>query len=174
MFFTTYDFPQGKLLFVKSGKGLVLAHYLRTPGGIEKALKPLRLNGMAFEHKDEVFSREKRLFDRYFDGKREDFNSFSLDFYLGTPYQQRVWEAARSIAYGKTASYKDVAAKLRSRGFQSVGQALNRNPLIIVVPCHRVISADGSLGGFGAGLELKRYLLGLETGLTKPQRSGLA
>jgi methylated-DNA-[protein]-cysteine S-methyltransferase len=162
MFFTTHEFSKGKLLFVKSGKGLVLAHYLRTPGGIEKALKPLHKSGADLEHRDEMFSHEKHLFDRYFDGKREDFDALSLDYYLGTPYQRRVWEAARSIAYGETAAYKDVATKLRSRGYQSVGQALNRNPLIIVVPCHRVISADGSLGGFGAGLELKRFLLELE------------
>jgi len=162
MFFTTHEFPKGKLLFVKSGKGLVLAHYLRTPGGIEKALEPLHRGGADLEHRDEAFTLEKRVFDRYFDGKREDFDSLSLDYCLGTPYQRRVWEAARSIAYGETAAYKDVALMLMSRGFQSVGQALNRNPLIIVVPCHRVIGADGGLGGFGAGLELKRYLLGLE------------
>ena len=73
-----------------------------------------------------------------------------------------MWQATRKIPFGEVAAYKDVAQKLRSRGYQSVGQALNRNPLIIVVPCHRVISADGSLGGFGAGLDLKRYLLRLE------------
>lgn len=162
MFFTTYPFPEGKLLFVKGDKGLVLAHYLRTPDGIEKALKPLHDSGMSLEHKDERFAREKRLFDRYFDGKQEDFESLPLDLYLGTPYQHRVWQATRKIPFGEVAAYKDVAQKLRSQGYQSVGQALNRNPLIIVVPCHRVISADGSLGGFGAGLDLKRYLLRLE------------
>ncbi len=167
MFFTTYEFPEGKLLLVKSERGLVLAHYLRTPDGIEKALKPLRRNCTDFEHKDDRFLEEKRLFDRYFKGKQEHFASLALDLRLGTPYQQRVWEAARTIPYGKVAAYKDIALKLDSRGYQSVGQALNRNPLIIVVPCHRVISADGSIGGFGAGLELKRYLLGSE-GITIP------
>jgi O-6-methylguanine DNA methyltransferase len=162
MYFTTYDFPRGKLLLIKTPKGLALAHYLRSQAGIEKTLNPLHRDGMVLEHKDEAFSPEKRLFDRYFGGEREDFRSLSLDLFLGTPYQRRVWEAARAIGYGKTAAYRDVAVKLRSRGYQSVGQALNRNPLIIAVPCHRVISADGSLGGFGAGLALKRYLLSLE------------
>jgi O-6-methylguanine DNA methyltransferase len=167
MFFTTYEFPKGKLLFVKSEMGLVLAHYLRTPDGIERTLKPLHQNGMGLEHKDERFDQEKRLFDRYFEGKPEHFDSLPLDLQLGTPYQQRVWKAARSIPWGDTGAYKDVALKLETRGYQSVGQALNRNPLIIAVPCHRVISADGSIGGFGAGLALKRYLLDLE-GTTIP------
>ena len=167
MFFTTYEFPKGTLLFVKSAKGLVLAHYLRTPDGIEKALKPLQQSGLDLEHKDERFKQEKGLFDRYFEGKPENFDSLILDLRLGTPYQQKVWEAARSLSWGEVGAYKDVALKLESRGYQSVGQALNRNPLIIAVPCHRVISADGRIGGFGAGLALKRYLLGLE-GITIP------
>ncbi len=167
MFFTTYEFPQGKLLLVKGKQGLVLAHYLRTPDGIEKTLHPLYQNGMELEHKDNRFDLEKRLFDRYFEGNPERFESLKLDLRLGTPYQQRVWEAARCLPWGDTGAYKDLALKLKSRGYQSVGQALNRNPLIIVVPCHRVISADGSIGGFGAGLKLKRYLLGLE-GITLP------
>lgn len=162
MFFTTFSFPEGKLLLVKTDTGLILAHYLRDPETIEKALKPLHDRGMSLEHKDGRFALEKRLFDRYFDGKKESFDTLPLDFSLGTPYQQRVWHAARKILYGEVAAYKDVAQRLESKGYQSVGQALNRNPLIIAVPCHRVISTDGSLGGFGAGLELKRYLLRLE------------
>jgi len=167
MFFTTYPFPEGKLLFVKSDHGLILAHYLRSPETIEKAMKPLHDRGMRLEHRDGRFSLDKRLFDRYFDGKRESFDTLPLDLSLGTPYQRRVWQAARGIAHGQVAAYKDIALRLKSRGYQSVGQALNRNPLIIAVPCHRIISADGGLGGFGAGLRLKRYLLRLE-GLSLP------
>jgi O-6-methylguanine DNA methyltransferase len=162
MFFTTHAFEQGSLLWVKSDKGLVLAHFLRSAEASNRALKPLVRRGITLEHRDDVFTLEKKLFDRYFSGKKEDFDRLTLDFFLGTPYQHRVWKAARSIPYGQVAAYKDIAKKLRSRGFQCVGQALNRNPLIIVVPCHRVISADGGIGGFGAGLKLKRYLLGLE------------
>lgn len=162
MFFTTHAFEQGNLLWVKSSKGLVLAHYLRSAEASNRALKPLARRGITLEHRDDQFTLEKKLFDRYFSGKKEDFSRLTLHYFLGTPYQHRVWKAARSIAYGQVAAYKDIAQKLRSRGYQSVGQALNRNPLIIVVPCHRVISADGGIGGFGAGLELKRYLLGLE------------
>jgi O-6-methylguanine DNA methyltransferase len=168
MFFATHAFEQGSLLWVKSSKGLVLAHYLRSAEASNAALRPLVRRGIILEHRDDRFTLEKKLFDRYFSGEKEDFSRLSLHFYLGTPYQHRVWKAARSIPYGQTAAYKDIAKKLKSRGYQSVGQALNRNPLIVVVPCHRVISADGSIGGFGAGLELKRYLLGLE-GLTIPK-----
>ena len=101
MFFTTYTFPEGKLLLVKSGEGLILAHYLRNPDAIEKALKPLHDRGMPLEHKESRFTQEKRLFDRYFDGKPESFDALPLDLSLGTHYQQRPsfkgsWQSAQS------------------------------------------------------------------------------
>ena len=82
----------------------------------------------------------------------------------GTAFQMKVWAALRNIPYGGTASYKDVAAKIGNpKATRAVGMANNRNPIPIMIPCHRVIGADGSLVGFGGGLELKRKLLRIES-----------
>jgi len=165
MVFTFLAFEKGKLLLVKNEQGLVLAEYIKSSVGTQKAddaLKTLLSQGWPLNSNDAAFDAERRCFGRYFDGKREDFDSIPIHLVLGTSYQHRVWEAARKIPYGRVASYKEIAVQLHSQGYRSVGQALNRNPLIILIPCHRVISADGGIGGFGAGLALKRYLLELE------------
>jgi methylated-DNA-[protein]-cysteine S-methyltransferase len=106
----------------------------------------------------------------YFDGHRQDFND-TLDLSEATPFQRRVWLAARLIPYGETRSYRQLAASAGQPGAaRAVGQALARNPLAIIVPCHRVLQADGGLGGFGGGVEVERYLLSLETTANgKPQ-----
>lgn len=82
----------------------------------------------------------------------------------GTPFQMKVWEALRSIPYGQTRSYSDIARKVgKPKAVRAVGAANGANPLPIVVPCHRVVGANGSLTGFGGGLPAKRFLLDLET-----------
>lgn len=81
----------------------------------------------------------------------------------GTPFQKKVWNALRAIPYGQTRSYRDIALAVDCpRGFRAVGMANNRNPIPILIPCHRVVGADGSLTGYAGGLELKRALLTLE------------
>jgi methylated-DNA-[protein]-cysteine S-methyltransferase len=97
----------------------------------------------------------------YFDGKRR---AFAVPLELqGTEFQRRVWRTLDTIPYGETRSYRWLAAAAGCpRGFQAVGQANGSNPAGIIVPCHRVIAADGSLGGYAAGLEVKRKLLQLE------------
>ena len=99
--------------------------------------------------------------DAYFSGR---LRCFDLPLSpRGTEFQHRVWEELGSIGWGRTRSYGEVARAVGSPGgARAVGMACNRNPLLIVVPCHRVVGADGSLVGFGGGLELKRRLLELE------------
>ena len=81
----------------------------------------------------------------------------------GTPFQKRVWEALLTIPYGETRSYRDIAVLAGSpKGFRAVGMANNRNPIAVVIPCHRVIGADGRLVGYGGGLDIKEALLQLE------------
>ena len=94
----------------------------------------------------------------YFDGTRRDFD---LDFApSGTPFQLGVWRALRDIPYGETATYRDVAIAVGNpNATRAVGLANNRNPIALLIPCHRVIGADGSLTGYGGGLEMKSWLL---------------
>jgi methylated-DNA-[protein]-cysteine S-methyltransferase len=104
---------------------------------------------------------------RYLGGSREEFPD-AVDFGQATPFQRRVWDATRLIPYGETRSYRWVARQAESPGAaRAVGQALGRNPLPVVIPCHRVIAGDGGLGGFGGGLAMKRQLLGMESAGTR-------
>ena len=104
-----------------------------------------------------------RQLQAYADGKAVRFSS-RLDFSSGTPFQQKVWRALQTIPRGETRSYAWVARKIgRPRAVRAVGAACGANPIPVIVPCHRVIASDGSIGGFGGGLALKRRLLALES-----------
>lgn len=109
-----------------------------------------------------VLALARRWLEVYFSGREPDF---AVPLRLtGTPFQRAVWEVLRTIPYGETMTYTEVAVRLgRSRGSaQGVGGAVGRNPVSILVPCHRVVGADGSLTGYAGGLERKRRLLELE------------
>ncbi len=162
MFYTILDFPLGKIFLAKSEKGLSLASSLKNRNRFEEITEFFKRKSILLELQRKKFHREEKLFSQYFEGKKEDFTSLPLDFISGTPYQRKVWLETRKIPYGKTQTYKFLAKKLNHRGYRSIGQALSRNPLLIVIPCHRVLSSDGSLGGFTGGLELKKFLLRLE------------
>ena len=99
--------------------------------------------------------------EEYFQGNRK---TFDIPYILhGTPFQERVWQALCRIPYGRTRSYRDIAEEIgQPKACRAVGMANHRNPMMLVIPCHRVIGADGSLGGYAGGLELKRFLLSLE------------
>jgi O-6-methylguanine DNA methyltransferase len=118
----------------------------------------------------------RRMLERYLEG-RERRLEIALDLSGGTPFQRRVWDAARRIPYGAVVSYAELATMAGGAGAsRAVGNALGANPVPIVVPCHRIIHADQSIGGFSSGLRWKRHLLTIERGqleLTwkKPRRS---
>ncbi len=102
----------------------------------------------------------------YFGGHRVTFPN-ELDLSQATAFQREVWEVTRLIPYGETRSYTWVAEQLGKAGaMRAVGQALARNPLPIIIPCHRVLASDGKLGGYSGGVEMKRYLLRLEASAT--------
>jgi len=110
----------------------------------------------------EPFEDARTQLAEYFAGRRRRFElPLAMD---GTPFQRRVWQALREIPYGRTTSYGELAHRIgRSpSASRAVGMANGRNPIAVVVPCHRVVGADGSLTGFGGGLERKRLLLELE------------
>ena len=97
----------------------------------------------------------------YFSGQRKDFD-IPLDL-EGTTFQRKVWGELSKIPYGKTVSYRDVARKIKNpKAVRAVGSANGKNPVCIVVPCHRVIAADGSIGGYAGGIRIKQQLLALE------------
>ncbi|TET28950.1 methylated-DNA--[protein]-cysteine S-methyltransferase [Candidatus Aerophobetes bacterium] len=98
----------------------------------------------------------------YWKGKRVDFSKYSLELASYSSFSKKVWAQTRLIPYGEVRSYKWVAERIGSKGFQAVGKALGNNPFPIIVPCHRVIKEDGELGGFSSGLGIKRKLLKIE------------
>jgi O-6-methylguanine DNA methyltransferase len=103
-----------------------------------------------------------RQLDEYWARKRREFD-LPLDP-AGTPFQMDVWRALLEIPFGETRSYKDIAVAVgRPRAVRAVGNAVGKNPIPIIIPCHRVISSDGRIGGFSLGLPLKRLLMKIES-----------
>lgn len=108
-----------------------------------------------------VFREAKRWLDLYFSGFQPNYTP--PVHFLGTPFQKSVWEVLASIPYGQTMSYGQIAAAVGCKSAQAVGGAVGRNPISIIVPCHRVVGADGSLTGYAGGLDKKAALLQLES-----------
>lgn len=112
---------------------------------------------------DPVIGQAAAQLDEYFTGRRRAFQ-LPLDL-RGTPFQQKVWNALLEIPYGETRSYAELARSIGApKAFRAVGAANGANPIAIVVPCHRVISSGGGVGGYGGGVPLKKRLLALESG----------
>ncbi len=104
----------------------------------------------------------KKELTEYFDKKRRVF-TFRTAFYKGTDFEKKVWCALKDVPYGETRTYKWMAERVeRSRAFRAVGSALGKNPIPIVFPCHRIIEADGSIGGYSPSVDIKRRLLDIE------------
>jgi O-6-methylguanine DNA methyltransferase len=161
----------GPLFLGASDHGLVALEFdARLPG--QQSIRPnprdLREEKKGFKFEDspgQMRSYAVEL-EEYFSGERREF-TFPLDL-RGTDFQVACWRALLSIPYGETRTYADIARAVgKPNAFRAVGMANNRNPIAIVVPCHRVIASDGTLCGYGGGLDLKRKLLELEGALTR-------
>jgi methylated-DNA-[protein]-cysteine S-methyltransferase len=151
--YTTVDSPIGELLLVGDGHSL---HGLHMQGGRgPKKVRP------GWERSDGPFAAVAEQLAEYFEGRRREFDvPLILD---GPPFQRQAWHALREIPYGETVSYGEQARRIgQPDAARAVGAANGQNPIAVIVPCHRVIGADGSLTGFGGGLERKRLLLDLE------------
>lgn len=145
--------PVGPLLLAADTGGLTHLHFQAGP-------HPLQPPG-EWRHDAAPFAHAIEQLAAYFCGKRRAFHLPLAP--AGTPFQLSVWQALRAIPYGETVCYGDLARQLgHPNGARAVGLANGANPLPIIVPCHRVIGADGSLTGFGGGLPIKRALLSLE------------
>ena len=135
---------------------------LEYENGAVTALKTVKADVQSDGAPDALAETVFSQLDEYFAGTRTAFDFPCAP--QGTPFQQKVWAALREIPYGETRSYKQIAEAIgKPKACRAVGMANNRNPIIIVIPCHRVIGADGSLTGYGGGLEMKRALLDLES-----------
>jgi methylated-DNA-[protein]-cysteine S-methyltransferase len=147
---TVYESPVGPLRLQARDGALVELHLNARPG-------PENLD-------DPVLAEATNQLRAYFAGTRTSFD-LPLDMH-GNEFEQRVWAALRAIPYGETASYGEIAQQIGAPGAaRAVGVANARNPIAIIVPCHRVIGANGKLVGFGGGLPMKRALLDLEQGI---------
>ena len=114
------------------------------------------------KHSSKIVSTCKNELDKYFAGKLKKF-TIPLEFVKGTDFQRSVWRALQSIPYGETRSYKEIATLIGNpKAVRAVGGANNKNPIGIVIPCHRVIGSSGKLVGYAGGLEKKEMLLKLE------------
>jgi methylated-DNA-[protein]-cysteine S-methyltransferase len=172
---TTVMSPVGPLFLAASERGLVALEFdARLPGqqtlrpnprDLRTENKPGQGPAVRFEESANALKAYTEQLQQYFAGKRRKFD-FEVDL-RGTDFQVACWRALLTIPYGETRSYGDIARAVgRPQGFRAVGMANNRNPLAIVVPCHRVIASNGTLCGYGGGLDVKRKLLELEGALT--------
>ena len=154
-FFAYYDSPLGGMTMVSDGIALTALKFDGTRFAFKFA------DGTSATTMLPVFDETRRWLDLYFAGKKPDFLPPLAS--KGTLFQQRVWDILLTIPYGRTMSYGDVARRISpTMSAQAIGGAVGRNPIGIIIPCHRIIGADGSLTGYGGGLERKRWLLELE------------
>jgi methylated-DNA-[protein]-cysteine S-methyltransferase len=149
-FFTEYSSPAGKLRIVEDGVGVTNVEF---PSN--------RKNVIAEEKMTPLLKKTVEQLAEYFAGERK---SFDLPLHLnGTAFQKQIWNELRRIPFGETRTYQQIAeAAGNPKAARAVGLANNRNPISIIIPCHRVIGANGALTGYAGGLETKKFLLDLE------------
>ena len=149
MFYYFYETPIGRLqIFADS-------EYITGISFFEKKIQN------AVEEETFLIKKMRSELEEYFNGKRKSFEVPIKPF--GTSFQQPVWKALQEIPYGETRSYKQIAEMIgKPAACRAVGMANNRNPIPIVIPCHRVVGANGDLTGYAGGLEVKRKLLDIE------------
>jgi O-6-methylguanine DNA methyltransferase len=165
--------PLGKIWILATESGL---REIRLADEGKPTRPEMDARGWKLVRKKKWTEPARRMLERYLNGLERRLQ-IDLDLAIGTPFQRRVWDAARRIPYGAVVSYAELASMAGGSGAQrAVGNALGANPVPIVVPCHRIIHADQSIGGFSSGLRWKRHLLTIERGqleltYTKPRRS---
>lgn len=151
MFTYTYPVPFGLLTITENSNAIIDISFHR----------PTELATLAVEKETPLIKHAYQQLQEYFSGIRKQF-----DLPLapeGTAFQKKVWAALQAIPYGKTASYQDIAIKVGCpKGPRAIGLANNKNPIAIVIPCHRVIGKNGKMVGYGGGLPIKEFLLDLE------------
>lgn len=155
--YTTWQAPVCKIILAADEIGLIHLHLDTGQGTRKFAIDPT----WSRDDKNDILRRATAQLEEYFTGKRDHFD---LPVHpRGTDFQQRVWHALEDIPFGETRSYKEIAVAIGNpKSARAVGAANGKNPLPLVIPCHRVVGATGKLTGFAHGLEIKAYLLQLE------------
>ncbi len=153
MYYTFMDSPVGRLLLAGDRDGLKVVGF--SSGNKARGAEP------GWQRHDAMFADVKRQLAEYFAGERRTFELTLAP--EATPFQAQVLKALQAIPYGETRSYRDVAEAIGNpKAVRAVGGANGNNPIPIIIPCHRVVGSNGSLTGFGGGLDTKRFLLDLE------------
>ena len=162
MYYCTYESKIGLLYLISDGESLI-GCYLEG-----QKYFPNNIDNYYLNEELSILVKSKDWLEKYFNGENPSIDEIPLN-YIGTEFRKKVWEILKEISYGELVTYKHLAeiiakAKgLETMSAQAVGGAVGHNPLLIFIPCHRVIGIDGSLTGYAAGLENKRFLLNLES-----------
>ena len=162
MYYCTYKSKIGLLYLISDGESLI-GCYLEG-----QKYFPNNIDNYYLNEELSILAKSKDWLEKYFNGENPSIDEIPLNF-NGTEFRKKVWEVLKDISYGELVTYKHIAEKIaKAKGLetmsaQAVGGAVGHNPLLIFIPCHRVIGVDGSLTGYAAGLENKRFLLNLES-----------
>ena len=160
LYYNHFETPIGRLWFAATPEGLCRVKLVSSEEEFLTSLKR-SIDGEP-KREERRFRDLVERFKAYFRGEPTSFSDLPLDL-RGTDFQRTVWHAVAEIPYGRLSTYREVAVRVgRPRAYRAAGNAVGRNPLHLVIPCHRVVRSDGSLGGFGSGIEVKKYLLRLE------------
>lgn len=163
LFYASMESKIGRLYLARTEKGLRYVafgqkNWLEFITRLKKQFKVTLLSEKA------QFAGLKEQLSQYLAGRKTRFDN-QLDLGDGTPFQKKVWAAMSRIPYGETRTYQWLAEQVKVNSPRAVGQACGSNPLPILIPCHRVVASDGTLGGYGGGLKIKRHLLKIEGAL---------
>ena len=161
IYWSIFEHSQWQLYIAKTENGLC---YVGSPGGSFSdfsAYSHKRFPSAVLEKSDSLLEDYKQELAAYLNGSKQEFTL--LADVTGTSFQQQIWQALKQIPYGHTCSYSDIAEQIgKPSAVRAVASAIGANPLLIAVPCHRVISKNGTIGGYRGGLDFKRFLLDLE------------
>ncbi len=161
VYYSGFDSPFGHVFVASTSKGVCLVSFSKITETKFLSLLRRRFQKDVIRN-DKVLANVKKGLLDYFDGGPVRF-TVPLDLSIGTQFQRKVWRKVKEIPYGELQSYKWVARSIgRAHASRAVGNAVGRNPVAPIVPCHRVICSDGSLGGYSSGIAIKKRLLSLE------------
>ncbi|WP_340672940.1 methylated-DNA--[protein]-cysteine S-methyltransferase [Brevibacillus agri] len=163
--YTTMESPIGPLLLASTEEGLCYIDFANEEEGLPRLVRWCKktLLGVTPEKNEAINEQAKLQLEQYFAGERTEFDVPTVLY--GTPFQKTVWTELTNIPYGETRSYKDIAIAIgAAKTVRAIGGANNRNPIPVIIPCHRVVGSNGALVGYGGGLSIKEFLLSHEEG----------